>query len=49
MKKKLVIGAIVISLLIGSLGIIIKPYKPYKTDIPDPPIGHERTHIVLLG
>lgn len=46
MKKKLVIGAIVISLLIGSLGIII---KPYKTDYPEPPIGYERTHIVLLG
>ncbi len=46
MKKKLVIGAIVISLLIGSLGIII---KPYKADIPEPPTGYERKNTVSLG
>ena len=45
MKKKLIIGAVVISLLIGSLGII----KPYKTDYPEPPIGYRRTNIVVLG
>jgi len=42
MKRKLIIGAIIISFLIGSFGIII---KPYKTDIPDPPVGYERTNI----